>query len=196
MNNQDRLLLQYIAHYWREQETAPTLREMMLAVSYSSTSVTDARLRQLEHDGLITRVANVARSIRLTPAARTLLATAPVFRSITLTLPFPPSLNHLYLRSGRRVMKTDAARAFEQEVQIIGRDCTPLEGDVAMTIHLFRPRRQGDADNYNKALLDALQGIAYTNDKQIVELHIFLRDDDAKAPRAEIEVKELCDAAV
>lgn len=106
---------------------------------------------------------------------------------IRLTLPLPPSVNHLYKRYGSRVVKSEAGRAFVQEVQLIGRGCELLEGDVSITAILYRSRKVGDIDNFNKALLDALQGVAYTNDRQVVELHLYLRTSAAN-PRVEVFV--------
>jgi Holliday junction resolvase RusA-like endonuclease len=45
-------------------------------------------------------------------------------------------------------------------------------GDISVYAEITMPTRQrGDVDNYTKALLDGLQGYAYENDKQVVELY-------------------------
>ena len=62
------------------------------------------------------------------------------------------------------------------------------EGDVNITVRLFRPAKRGDADNFSKVMLDALQGHAYQNDGQITELHVY-RADDKMNPRVEVEVR-------
>ncbi len=46
-----------------------------------------------------------------------------------------------------------------------------------ITIRELRPKKipsklRGDIDNYAKAILDALNGVAYTDDKQIVSLEL------------------------
>ncbi len=108
---------------------------------------------------------------------------------IFLTLPFPPSVNHLYMRLGNgRVIKTEQARTFSEEVALRGRLVTPIKGAVRLDIWLYRPARRGDIDNYSKALLDALQGVVYANDKQVVEMHIYL-DHDPKNPRTEVQAQ-------
>jgi crossover junction endodeoxyribonuclease RusA len=62
-----------------------------------------------------------------------------------------------------------------------------LDGDIAVTLKLYRPQKKGDIDNRIKVLLDALQGVAFENDSQIVELHVFRYDDKAN-PGVEVEL--------
>ena len=50
-------------------------------------------------------------------------------------------------------------------------------GWTKITIEELKPKRvpsklRGDIDNYAKAILDALNGVAYTDDKQIVSLEL------------------------
>ena len=49
----------------------------------------------------------------------------------------------------------------------------PLTGNVKMTIELhIHGNKDGDIDNYAKAILDGLNGIAYKDDKQVTELRL------------------------
>lgn len=50
--------------------------------------------------------------------------------------------------------------------------------------------KSGDLDNRLKISQDALKGICFEDDRQIVELHAFRFDDKAN-PRIEIEIKEI-----
>lgn len=102
----------------------------------------------------------------------------------TFTLPVPPSANRYWRVWNNRIVVTDEARAYKQEVGYLLSKCVPLEGDVCVNLTVFRPSNRGDTDNYLKVLLDALQGYAYKNDNQIVEIHIF-RDNDKDNPRVE-----------
>ncbi len=54
----------------------------------------------------------------------------------------------------------------------------PWDVDVSMKIQLkFKDKRRRDIDNYNKLLLDALEGVIYVDDKQICDLEISKASD-------------------
>lgn len=111
---------------------------------------------------------------------------------MTVTLPYPPSANR-YWRSFRgRVIKSIEATHYIELVYWTTRDAglDLLQGDVSLTLRLYRPQKRGDLDNRIKVLLDALQGVAYKDDEQVVELHAF-RHDDKENPRVEIVVEKL-----
>jgi Holliday junction resolvase RusA-like endonuclease len=105
----------------------------------------------------------------------------------TLTLPVPPSANNYWGVSGNRIYVTDEAQAYKQELALMLRECVPTEKLVSVNFSVFRPRKIGDLDNYNKVMFDALQGLVYKNDNQIVEIHSF-RKDDKHNPRVELLV--------
>ena len=109
-----------------------------------------------------------------------------------LVLPVPPSAG-LYWRLARgRIVKTAAARAYQQGVKLraLAQGCRPTSGPVAVTVQWFRAARRGDLDNHLKVALDALQGAVYRNDNQIVELHAY-RLEDRQNPRLQIAIEEL-----
>ena len=105
------------------------------------------------------------------------------------TLPVPPSANRYWRIYNNRIVVTDEARAYKQEIGLLLRRVHALTKDVSVNFTVFRPSRRGDLDNYNKVMLDALQGLAYVNDNQIIEIHSF-RDDDKNNPRVEFLVYE------
>jgi crossover junction endodeoxyribonuclease RusA len=113
---------------------------------------------------------------------------AKTFPSL-VTLPYPPSVNNLYATVGRRRVLSKEGRAFKQQVGLVAlvAGMRPLSGYVKVTGVIYRPKRQGDLDNRIKALLDALKGVAFTDDEQVDELH-FVRREDAKNPRAVVMV--------
>ena len=66
-----------------------------------------------------------------------------------------------------------------------------LQGDVTLSITLFfGTKRRAHLDNFNKLSLDALTGIVYEDDSQIVELHL-ARSYDKARPRIEIDALPL-----
>lgn len=109
---------------------------------------------------------------------------------IKLTLPWPASNgNHQYTIARNRKILSGSARLYKKEVDAwcLVERVKPLGGPLRATIRLFRPRRVGDVDGPIKQILDAVQGHAYANDSQIVELHVY-RGDDKHRPRVELEI--------
>lgn len=106
------------------------------------------------------------------------------------TLPYPPSANR-YWRSfrGRMVLSAEAKK-YKAFVQVALAKWPILGGPVALIAHLYRPQKSGDLDNRLKVLGDALNGVAWLDDKQVEEIHAF-RHDDKSRPRVEIEVRAL-----
>ena len=109
---------------------------------------------------------------------------------MNLTLPYPPSANRYYRVYQGIARRSREAIDYKAEVAWLARQAgvEPLEGDVVLTMHIYRPRRAGDLDNRIKVTVDALNGIAYSDDSQIVELHAFRHDDRAR-PRVEVAVE-------
>lgn len=112
---------------------------------------------------------------------------------LKFTLPYPPSVNHYlgHTRSGH-MYRTQAANDYKEIVGWTLRDLNvdPLEGLLIVTVHAFRPRKAGDIDGILKVSLDAMNKLAYLDDKQIVELHVF-RGDDKHNPRLEVQISEV-----
>ena len=108
---------------------------------------------------------------------------------ITLVLPYPPTVNHMYRRARGHLALTPEALAFRHAVRMIAmvQGVTPITGRVAVFLDVYRPRRRGDLDNILKATLDALNGIAYRDDEQVQQITA-VRYDDKRAPRVEVSV--------
>lgn len=109
-----------------------------------------------------------------------------------LVLPYPPSLNRVYRTvRGRPILSKEARQyraAVQQQLAEMGFKAS--SSSVALSLTLYRPRRTGDADNALKALLDALNGLLWVDDSQIVEIHLWRRDDKAR-PRVELLVEDV-----
>lgn len=110
-----------------------------------------------------------------------------------LELPYPPSANRYWRNYRGRMVKSDEARKYQTGAGWCARAAGAqlIDGDVALELRLFRPQRRGDLDNRIKAVLDALNGVLYKDDKQVVELHAFLADDKHN-PRVEVTIWERC----
>lgn len=101
--------------------------------------------------------------------------------AVSLTLPYPPSINHYYARNRNGSVRLgDAGRSYRLEVWAKTRQkgLKRLLGPLAVEIEAYPPdRRVRDLDNLLKAVLDALQHAgAYENDSQIDRLTITRRE--------------------
>ncbi len=89
----------------------------------------------------------------------------------TITLPWPPSVNHYWRLWRGRMVLSRQGRAYRVQVGVLLRAAgvVPLSGPLAMHVELYPPdRRTRDIDNALKAIGDSLQhGGAFQDDSQI-----------------------------
>jgi crossover junction endodeoxyribonuclease RusA len=106
-----------------------------------------------------------------------------------ISLPYPPSANVYWRNFQGLTVVSQEARNYKAQAGWLAKsqDVRLLDGDIAVSLKLYRPQKKGDIDNRIKVLLDALQGVAFENDSQIVELHVFRYDDKAN-PGVEVEL--------
>ncbi len=111
---------------------------------------------------------------------------------LKFTLPYPPSVNHYLAHTRRGMYRTKAANNYRTNVAwILSTEIDePLKTPLSVTIYAYRPRKAGDIDGILKVSLDAMNKLAYVDDKQIVELHVF-RGDDKYNPRLEVVITEV-----
>lgn len=107
-----------------------------------------------------------------------------------LSLPYPPSVNAIWRVFRNRIIKAKAGREYAKRVQLEAQqqNAVPLDGPVFVSVTAYRPQKRGDLDNTLKAAFDALNGVAWQDDSQVVELHA-LRLDDKHNPRLEVDVR-------
>lgn len=110
---------------------------------------------------------------------------------ITFTLDLPPLLNSLYnpVARGKLVLSAEG-RVYKQYVKLVAGGIDRLNGDIAVTMWVYRQRKKGDIDGFLKLVLDSFTGLAYTDDSQITDLVVHRRDDPDN-PRLEIEISEV-----
>lgn len=116
----------------------------------------------------------VARRLMEASTRKAPVATGPVH----LTLPMPPSTNR-YWTIGWHARKpclipTKEAERYKRDVYLLAKGRVPmLEGPIAVELVEHRaPTGRSDLSNCIKILEDALQGIAYRNDSQVVALSL------------------------
>ena len=89
---------------------------------------------------------------------------------IRLTLPFPPTVNHMWGFAGKRKYLKKEAHEFRRLVQEACIEANAkIDGRIAIFIALYPPNnRKFDLDNRIKALQDALEHAGvYLDDEQI-----------------------------
>lgn len=114
-------------------------------------------------------------------------------------LPYPPSANRIWRSfalpgGGVKVILTPEARRYKQEVFWLAKAAGMhvIGGPVSVSIRLVPPgRRSIDLDNAVKVTLDALQHVAYRNDKQVRRLYAEAAEPEKGKARLEVTVEEL-----
>ena len=109
-----------------------------------------------------------------------------------ILLPYPISTNRYWRNFRGMTVRSKEAQAYKDEVASIAEGMTTLEGcvRVKLVLHPKRPKdwekrlkkdphavlsvARLDLDNAQKVALDALQGIAFDDDRQITSLSIRL----------------------
>lgn len=69
----------------------------------------------------------------------------------------------------------------------------PIKGLIKVTLKFSKrgtvgSRRYGDLDNHVKAVMDALNGVVWVDDAQVVEMHAYKIEG---SPRIEIDIDEV-----
>lgn len=110
-------------------------------------------------------------------------------KSVTVTMDEPPSANRWWRNVNGRMVTSKEARDYKAKVAKVG-DSFLLRGDVRVELDWYRGRKSGDLDKRIGVALDALQGVFYNNDSQVVELRA-RRFDDPTSPRIVVTVTQL-----
>lgn len=135
---------------------------------------------------------------------------------ILLTLPYPPSANRYWrtsaFRGHARTYLSAEAKAYREEAAWRARiaGVRPIEGRVALTVRLFphlpkdwqrRARKDPetwddtvqciDLGNCEKVLSDALNGVAWLDDKQHRRIVLERMPPDDGGARLEVEIEAL-----
>ncbi|MDE2107017.1 MAG: RusA family crossover junction endodeoxyribonuclease, partial [Patescibacteria group bacterium] len=87
------------------------------------------------------------------------------------------------------LVTSEEGRAYKHHAQrvAIAASLRPMYGELSLIIDFYRPLKSGDLDNRIKPVLDALSGIAYEDDSQVVSM-LPRRFDDKANPRAEVTI--------
>lgn len=119
--------------------------------------------------------------------------TGVLFRAV---LPLPPSVNDALqaqmVKGAARLVKTPEARDFERTCRHLLRQLRPPlalhRGPLELYATFYVRSLASDISNRVKLLEDACKGLAFHDDRQIVEAHL-LRRIDPDHPRVELELQ-------
>jgi len=109
---------------------------------------------------------------------------------ITLTFPYPPSVNAYWLQAGKRRYISKRGVDFKRAVHEICDKLTSF-GDkpIEISIVLYpRDKRLLDIDNCCKAILDSMNGLMYDDDQQVWKLTVE-RGKKIKGGGCEVTIK-------
>lgn len=114
-------------------------------------------------------------------------------KTIRLDLPEPPSSNRYWRHARGRTYLSADAKAYRLTVKAaylkqFGAKIAFPRGPITLCVQWFRARKSGDLSNRIKQLEDALRGLAYTDDNQTTELHMYRHDDALTKGRVLVEV--------
>lgn len=104
-----------------------------------------------------------------------------------LTLPFPPSTNRMWRNYRGVTVLSHEARNYKQAVKIAAARIKPFDGEVQWIATAYFPDRRGDLSNRIKVIEDALNGVAWVDDKLVKHIDLTWALD-RENPRIEIEV--------
>ena len=109
-----------------------------------------------------------------------------------IVLDYPPALNSHWRVWKGRILVSAKSRAYKLAAQIraASMGVRPLQGELSVTLHFYRPQKSGDLDGRLKVLFDCMNGVLWVDDAQVVEIHAF-RHEDKKRPRVEVETMVL-----
>lgn len=107
--------------------------------------------------------------------------------------PIPKGRPRLGIRGRKAYVYTPPKTAeYEKLVGWVAKSlgCKPVDGLVSVSLHVYC-RGKMDVDNVAKSILDGLNGVAYEDDDQVVELLVRKHRVKAAAEeRVEIEIRE------
>lgn len=118
---------------------------------------------------------------------------------ITLTLPFPPTVNtywrHVPMRGGVRSLISKRGREYRTAVAeqvVVQRASHALSGRLSVEVVAHPPdRRKRDIDNLSKSLLDALGAAGVYGDDGQIDRLVLTRGDVERGGRVAVTISEV-----
>lgn len=112
-------------------------------------------------------------------------------RAIAFILPWPPSVNSMYRRRrDGQVRCSPEVKSYKEAAarSALSQGVRPFVGPVAVVLELYPPREGSDTDGRVKVTLDALENVAWANDRQVKDIRAVMHDADKIRPRVEVRI--------
>lgn len=108
-------------------------------------------------------------------------------------LPFPPTVNHYYVKTRRGIFISKKGRQFRELVaDAINEQLPGVTLDYRLQVDVIlhpRDKRKRDIDNYNKALLDAITIAGLWNDDSQIDQLFNYRGEIVKLGKCIVRIK-------
>lgn len=119
-------------------------------------------------------------------------------KKVELTLPVPPSVNRIWRRSKHGgVYKVEAAANYDVAVLAAWREAYPKlkdppfpDGPVKYLMTWYRWPAKGDTSNRIKVVEDSMNGVAWTDDRQVTDLRVVRVDVKKGQQRITLTIEE------
>lgn len=110
---------------------------------------------------------------------------------INVYLPFPPTLNHYWIRQRKGYRISERGQSFRIAARLAYRGKRRFLGPVCVVLGFTQPdKRKRDLDNLGKAVLDALTHAgAWDDDSQVHSLTMFWSTE--KTPGTAVTITEI-----
>jgi len=132
--------------------------------------------------------------------------------SITIELPFPPTVNRYWQVARNRLIKTKRARDYKKIISLellaehksirewntntSGNRIVKDKRTLALSVAVHYPKRSGaltDIDNLLKIMIDCLEGVLFENDRQFRHIQISREPQTTKAGSVRVTIRECPD---
>ena len=132
--------------------------------------------------------------------------------SITLKLPFPPTVNRYWQVARNRLIKTKRARDYKKIVSLYlleahksirewntntsGNRIVKDKRTLALSVAVHYPVKagpDGDIDNLLKIMIDCLEGVLFENDRQFRHIQISREAQTTKEGSIRVTIRECPD---